>query len=356
MPSLAVSADLGGVSSIEVTFVTVADQKYFLGAVALANSLRLTGNPGRILVIDAGLRPAQRERLSITCDVQELPLADGPHPNLFKPSAYLLGLTGVVVFIDSDVIITSRLKPILDEAARGVICAFVDGPVRERRLSEWIRLLGLRNALRDQPHVNAGFVALEAGAWDTLLRRWLELSTFVQEQIPLVPFDPDDPFALMDQDVLNALLMSEVPMEALHFLDWELAASPQHASSTRIAERTTLACTNEDRATILLHYWDHPKPWLPGALGSLHFPAYVDLLARVLASDDAPIQVDPSDLPAWLRGGLTGRIIRRAPGVRRALTPRPRAAVKTALSLLPPPIEKMGVDLGKALLRKSRVR
>jgi hypothetical protein len=37
-----------------VTFYTVSNEPYFLGTVALLNSLRKTGNDGSFVVLDAG--------------------------------------------------------------------------------------------------------------------------------------------------------------------------------------------------------------------------------------------------------------------------------------------------------------
>jgi hypothetical protein len=47
----------------EVTHYTVSDHRYFLGTVALLNSLSLTGTVGELVVLDAGLRPKQRNDL-----------------------------------------------------------------------------------------------------------------------------------------------------------------------------------------------------------------------------------------------------------------------------------------------------
>ena len=42
-------------------FYCVADERYFLGAVGMINSLRLQGHAEPIHVLDCGLRPGQRE-------------------------------------------------------------------------------------------------------------------------------------------------------------------------------------------------------------------------------------------------------------------------------------------------------
>jgi hypothetical protein len=47
-----------------VTHYTVSDHRFFLGTVALRNSLRLIGNGGEVVVLDVGLTATEREMLS----------------------------------------------------------------------------------------------------------------------------------------------------------------------------------------------------------------------------------------------------------------------------------------------------
>jgi hypothetical protein len=47
----------------DTTFFTVADERFFTGAVCLLNSLRLSGNDAELVILDAGLTTSQRERL-----------------------------------------------------------------------------------------------------------------------------------------------------------------------------------------------------------------------------------------------------------------------------------------------------
>ena len=51
-----------------VGFFTIADANYFLGLVALVNSLRLQGHADPITVLDLGLQTDQREALETECD------------------------------------------------------------------------------------------------------------------------------------------------------------------------------------------------------------------------------------------------------------------------------------------------
>jgi hypothetical protein len=47
-----------------MTYYTVSDHRFFLGTVALLNSLRLTNNGGDFVVLDVDLTPSERELLS----------------------------------------------------------------------------------------------------------------------------------------------------------------------------------------------------------------------------------------------------------------------------------------------------
>ena len=321
------------------TFVTLADARYFPGTVALVNSLRLAGNPEPIVVVDTGLTEGQRELLLTTCEIQSLPLdRDGSLTSFLKPAIRVLGLTGTVVFLDSDMIITDRLDQLLDEAATGQVCAFVDG-LPQRRFDEWVSVLGLERAPRDQAYVNAGCLALRTDLWDDLLRRWWELCDRVRAKRSALPHDIPEaeaavhPFAYQDQDVLNALLMTEVPEERISFLDPGRTATPTDNRTTRIEDRAQLRCTKDGRTTVLLHYWDHPKPWFPGARPELHFDAYVELMARLLTLGDVPVQLRGRDLPVWLRETPRGRLVRRGPIVARQMA-------RSGISHLPGPLRR----------------
>ena len=229
----------------DATYVTVADEKFFLGAVALVNSLRLSGNPEPIVVMDAGLSPAQRALLSDACDVRPLPVDQrGAHQTFLKP-AVMLELSGTAVWIDSDIIVTDRLEPILAQAASGKICAFPDGAPENhgRRVDEWVTLLGLGAELRPQVYVNAGFLAFRVDLWDGVVRRWWDLCdrVRVERSRSSAPArhrcQARHPFAYLDQDVLNGILMSEVEPESIHLLDWRAAGVADVRGSIRVVER-----------------------------------------------------------------------------------------------------------------------
>ena len=101
------------------TFYTIANARYFLGLVALLNSLRLKGHDEELVVLDEGLTPEQRERLEPHVTLVELPrerlsatpCSPKPYP---RPCS---SPTGVVTLIDSDMIVTQPLAPAARPAA-----------------------------------------------------------------------------------------------------------------------------------------------------------------------------------------------------------------------------------------------
>ena len=107
-------------TSPSVTYFTIADSNYFLGAAALINSLELTGNHGSVVVVDAGLEPWQRERLSVAATVISLDAPAGLIPIYYKSYMGSSIEGDVLVYIDSDIIVTDSLA--------GVIVACCGGP------------------------------------------------------------------------------------------------------------------------------------------------------------------------------------------------------------------------------------
>jgi len=57
----------------DVTYYTVSDDEFFLGTVMLVNSLRLTGNHGKVVVLDAGLTAEQSATLERHAEIVTLP-------------------------------------------------------------------------------------------------------------------------------------------------------------------------------------------------------------------------------------------------------------------------------------------
>lgn len=286
-------------------FFTISDADYFPGTVALVNSLRLTGHEQGIVVLDRGLTQRQRDTLASCADVVELPPSAPSDSYLVKPYPALLDVDGVVTLIDSDMIVTSSLQPILDHAASGRICAFPNHPsALWRSFPEWLELFELRTTLRKQPYLNAGFVAMSVDRWPTFLQRWWSACTAIPDR--LASLDDPEPLAQLDQDALNAILMSEIPEKSVEILpsyEW-------HLGRVELVDESTLLCVANGTQQPLLHTPRTPKVWQ--ASGWRHVEpstrTYVTLMPRVLFASDVPIRLMPSDVPLWVRPGRLARI------------------------------------------------
>jgi hypothetical protein len=283
------------------------------------NSLRLTGNSSPILVFDAGLTSDQRDALATVAEVRRLSISGAYVLPAFRKPQLLSGLEGPLVFLDSDMIVTASLEPAATAAVAGLICVLPDGPPRlqcRRFADAWTRTLGLQHPLRTQPYINSGFIALDASRWTALVDRWAELCAHVGEsrsQLPhSIPMEVADahPFAYLDQDVLNAVLMSEVDESAVCVLDWRSAGVPEPEDGTRVIDRVSLRCESDGRPTMLLHHLVHPKPWFPEARGCLAYEPYDELLVRLLSGPDLTIVPPVDAVPAWLRPGPVRRMQR----------------------------------------------
>jgi hypothetical protein len=293
------------------TYYTVSDRNYFLGTVTLSNSLRLTGNGGSLVVLDAGLSHGQRHLLMDYATVVDLPEGVS-HPFLVKPYPHFLDPEGPIVIIDSDVIVTGSLAEIIERAERGAICAYPDHPdTRARWFPEWQSRLGLRSPLRRDVCVNSGFIAFAVDHWPGLLGRWWEVCQRVRPDEISVP----GPFQAPDQDALNALLMSELPRERLHVLpESEAGFGVDVGMTISVRDFDTLRCTSGEHEIRILHFLDRPKPWERAGWARLAAADYIRLMRRLLFAPDVALRIDPADVPLWLRPGRDGEVVLRTLG------------------------------------------
>ena len=119
---------------------TVCDANYFVGAVALLNSLHISGNRLPLTVLDIGMTGEQRRLIDRHCEI-----IVGPrdrHPYLSKAIAPAASDADTIVLIDSDIVVTGLLTDGIAAAEEGKVYAFVD-PSPGRWFEEWHDLLGL---------------------------------------------------------------------------------------------------------------------------------------------------------------------------------------------------------------------
>lgn len=330
-------------------FFTVSGSAYFAGTAGLLNSLRLTGHPQELVVLDRGLTPDQRRVLGQEATLFELPFQRDAHAYLVKPFPALMRLEGVVVLIDSDMIVTSSLEPILERAASGSICVFPNHPsFLDRWFDDWSEIFRLRAPLRRRTYVNSGFVALSVDRWPGVLPRWWEAC----EQIEAYLASGEDPGPVEqpDQDALNAILMSEIPDEAVK----QLPAYEWHLGRVAIEDETSLACLSGAERQPLLHTPRTPKVWQRGGWRHVEAAtrAYVRLMPRVLFADDVPVQLSANDVPLWLRPGVLPRLTARGISALNGL-PGALARVRRAPHRLGREARK-GVEYVRGVARRSR--
>jgi hypothetical protein len=281
----------------------------------MLNSLRLSGNRGELVVVDGGLTAPQRAQLAEVATVLDPPReVAGTHALAVKPSVYLLEPRGVVVLVDSDMIVTRKLDDLVERARGGQIVAFPDHRSKQdRRFAEWEELFELNAPLRQQLYVNAGLVALSMDGWPDFLQRWYRAARRIPAE--RIQRDPSDAAWAADQDALNAILMSEVAPEDVWIGPEGESIHPDGLSEVEVVDPRTLACRYRGKATTVLHFSLYPKPWRRrGWRRVTHDNAFVRLMPRVLFGDDVALHVDEKEVPLWARSGAGPKMVSRVLG------------------------------------------
>jgi hypothetical protein len=290
-----------------VAFYCVSSDIYFLGAVAMLNSLRLQGHAEPVFLLDCGLTPAQRELLEPQVTLVPPP-ADAP-PYLLKTVAPLRHPAEVMVLIDADMIVTRPLGELIEKAAAGQVVVFRNN--LDRFFSEWGELLDL-GPIRRQPYVSSGLVVFAGTVAVEVLRLMADRMSHVDFDLSYVRRNVADyPFMLLDQDVLNAILCTRVDPELVLALDNRLAPNAPF-TGLRLIDEATLRCVYEDAEPYVLHHLGRVKPWVQRTREDI----YSRLLVRLLAGPDVSIRVPDEGLPWRMRRGLLGRAERARLGGR----------------------------------------
>jgi hypothetical protein len=137
----------------------------------------------------------------------------------------------------------------------------------------------------------------------------------------------EDPTSQPDQDALNAILMTELPGDAVHELPQGENVFEPAGPEVVITDLETLSCTRGHEPVRVIQASGSPKPWTWGTLRKRRLTrCYVHLLRRALAGEGLEIRLPPELLVPWLRTGPAGALAYvtvkawfRAPGPRRAL-------------------------------------
>jgi len=306
----------------EVTFYTITDERFFIGTVAMVNSLRLMGHEQRVVALDCGLSKRQRDLLSSECELVVLPDARATNPTLFKPYANLLRPGGITVMIDGDLIVTRRLDAVLEAAKTGQVSACADMEP-ERWFVEWEQIFELPCRPRRQTYVNAGFLAFSVEHWPDLLPRWWDSCRLIWSR-PTIYEDAvwEDPTSQADQDALNALLMSEVPAESLSVLPRETQPDVEQLRYlVELVDVDQLSCLLHGKPVTLVHLTGKTKPWERRGWNWQGRHPYPTLLRRLVVGRDVRIRVSRNDIPVlWLRSGRLGAVGKRSLSLANSVT------------------------------------
>ena len=282
-------------------FYCVSDSRYVLGAVGMINSLRLQGHTEPIYLLDCGLTGEQRDLLEP--EVSFVEPDDDVEPWLAKTIAPLAHPAEVMVLIDVDMIDTRPLGELIELAREDRVVAFRD---RQHRFFEtWASELGLGPA-EPGPYVSSGlvFAGGEVGA------RMLELMATKQDRVDFSRTfwrgnDRTYPFLYADQDVLNAILRTSVPADALVAREERLAATPPYRRLHAV-EEASLDCRYPDGARPYVLHQFVRKPWLE----PVYHGIYSRLLARLLMGEDVAVRVVPEAVPRRMRTGVSAWVDR----------------------------------------------
>ncbi len=298
-------------------FYCVSSSRYFLGAVALINSLRLLGHAEPVFVLDYGLSEAERELLAPESTLVTAP--DDTTPFLLKTVAPLAHPAEVMVLIDADMILTRPLTELIERAARGRVLAVEHG--QERFFGSWGELLGIRPAVH-HTYVTSSLVIAGGEPGRRLVRLMHDAQLRIDvERTPYAVPDPDlgslgsdfqdvesgDPFFYADQDVLNAILACEIADSELEVLDRRLE-SVLPFNGLDLVDETSLRCSYDDGVEPYAVHQILGKPWLQPMLPGV----YTQLLIRLLSGSDVAVNVPRQMIPVYVRSGLAGRATRAA--------------------------------------------
>jgi hypothetical protein len=291
---------------VSVAFYCVTDARYFPGAVAMLNSLRLHGHSEPLFVCDCGLTTNQRARLE--SEARLVDAQGSAAPWLQKVHAPLAQPADVMVLIDVDMIVTRPLTELIEAARGGRVVAFRND--RDVYFPQWGELLDL-GPQRPGPYVSSGLVALGSHPGLDLLGLWGDR----QGRVELEPSyfgsnHPGYPFPFLDQDVLNAILRTRIAPGDLIALEHRLAANPPFDGLRVTDLEAARAAYRDGVEPYVLHHFDR-KPWR----ARLRANVYSRLLTRLTLGDGLAVRLEPSELPLRLRTGAAAGADRLATDV-----------------------------------------
>ena len=293
----------------DVTFYTVCNAEFFLGLVALINSLVLSGHRSKIVVGSYGLTERQKSILHEhdLCHVFDLSKNVAQNPGQLKAFPSITGTDGIAVMIDTGMIITSSLRPMIDKARSGKVCAFAN-PIN-RWFPEWERIFDLPSPPRRDTYVCSCFVVIPTKSVPNLMSEWWDACARVHAMPTYQEAGGDfnGPVGQGDQDALNAVLLSKYPSDTVSLENPVKMVYRWEFPETRVIEVDTLDCRFRGGRPAILHAALTPKPWEPKGQAN---DIYHRFLRRLLTRPDVYISLPLDMLPASLRTGVRARLVR----------------------------------------------
>jgi hypothetical protein len=288
--------------SAPTAFYCVSSPEYFLGAVAMINSLRLQGHAEPVYLLDAGLSDDQRELVAAEATVLRAP--GDAEPFMLKTVAPMAHPAEVMVLIDVDMIVTRPLGELIERAREGAVVA--PALTMTRHFPEWGPMLG-RKAAGELPYVTSGLVLLGGPVGlDVLSRMDAAVEGIDLARTFAGGADTGYPFHYADQDLLNAVLATAGDPERVEVLEPRLVAATPF-DGVEIVDAHSARCAYADGVEpYVLHHVFGVKPWAAATPDGV-FP---QLLRRLLVAEDLPLRPSRRALPRHLRPGPLGALER----------------------------------------------
>jgi hypothetical protein len=282
---------------VDCAFFTISDSKFFLGAVALVNSIRLVGHSEPIFLIDAGLTSKQQDMISSHVTLITAP--EGVPPMLMKMVGPLKHPAAVAILLDADSIVLRQLTELIAGARDGRLVAFVDNePNDDRFFPDWQRTLGL-GPIRRQPYLASGHLIIPDSLSPRLLQPWEKGQTKIDLRRTLLGRGKlSDPFYFPDMDVFNAVAAAHLEPHEVIVLEHRLAPFPPFEGLRLIDPDQLLCCYSDGVRPFLLHHI-LAKPWLKAT----RINVYSLLLPRLLLGPDVALRLKAEQVPLRLREG-----------------------------------------------------
>lgn len=278
----------------------------------MLNSLRLAGNSAAAYVVDVGLTATERERLSTTADILTLPPGyRSLHPLFAKLTPDLFWTDGIVVLLDSDMVVTASFDDLVEHAKAGKIAAHPDHPfTKDRDYAGMAAAFGYGEPQVRHPSINTAPLAVSLERWPGFFARWRSACERLPPEWPTLGFEP---LGLADQDALNVMMGAEASADAVWVGRATRTVHADQLGHVEVLDRRALTCRYRGESPVVLHYGLSPKAWERRGWRRIRSSdAYVRLLRRVLFEPDVPVPLDPRETPVWLRprfGGVAARVL-----------------------------------------------